>query len=362
MQVRNVFVATCVVLATLLAAYLIYQLAELLAVFFVAVIFASTVRPVMEVMRRYRIPSWLAILLIYVAAAASIIAMITLAIPPIVSLTMETFQDSSVMSKINYSLMRTGLAFQRQFEVYIPVMTLPTQFREFTQLADQTMQEQAWPMASNAAYVISQIFVAVVMSIYWLTARQSALQSLLRISPRQYQSAVRRIWIDTEEVLGAYFRGQIILALMIGAASFIGLTLLRVPNAFSLAVVAGLLEFVPLIGPIVAAVPAILIGLTVSPLTALLVAAWYLGVQQVEGNYLIPKVMSRGMSMHPLVVLVAIFAGLQLNGILGALLAVPIAGVLQVLVRHLPTAASESKEKAILVPPSQTETLAVEAS
>lgn len=341
MRLREIFLGTCVILATLLGVYALYRLTELLVVMFVAIIFASTVRPILATMKRYHVPGWLSILVIYVVTGLSLIILLTIAIPPVVGLTMEVFQDNAVISKLNYSLMRGGLALQRQFEVYIPVMTLPTRFREFTQLADQTLKEQAWPMASNVAYVLGQILLAIVISIYWLTARVTALRALLRITPRPHQQAIYKLWIETEDLLGGYFRGQLILVLIIGLASFVGLIMLRVPNALPLAVISGLLEFVPFVGPFLAVIPAILMGLTVSPLTAVLIGLWYLVVQQLEGSYLVPKIMSRSMSLHPLIVLLAIYAGFQLDGIVGALLAVPIVGVIQVLIRHAPTSFAE---------------------
>ena len=173
----------------------------------------------------------------------------------------------------------------------------------------------------------------------------SGLPNLLRATPRQYQPTISHIWIDTEEMLGGYFRGQIILGLAVGTASLVGLLVLRVPNALPLAVIAGLLEFVPFVGPIGAAIPAVLMGLTVSPLVALLVGLLYVVIQQVEGNYLVPRIMSSSVSLHPLIVLIAIFAGFQLNGVVGALLAVPLAGIMQIVLRHLPAAADSPEEE-----------------
>ena len=105
--------------------------------------------------------------------------------------------------------MRAGLAFQRQFEIYIPVVGLPAQFQAFTEQADQTLREQALPFDSNAFYVTGQITLAIVISIYWLTARATALRTALRAAPRQYQPTLSHFWIDTEEMLGSYFAAKL---------------------------------------------------------------------------------------------------------------------------------------------------------
>ena len=345
MRLRDIFYATCVVLGTLLLAYVLYELSDLIVVVFVALIFASTVRPILRGMTRRHIPQWLSILIIYAGPALALVGLILLAVPPIVTLMMDVFQNNNLINTMSYSLMRTGLAFQRQFDIFIPVLSLPAQFRAFTDMADQTIKEQAMPFASNAFYVLGQIVLAVVISVYWLTARRQALRNLLRATPRQYQPTISHIWIDTEEMLGGYFRGQIILGLAVGTASLVGLLVLRVPNALPLAVIAGLLEFVPFVGPIGAAIPAVLMGLTVSPLIALLVGLLYVVIQQVEGNYLVPRIMSSSVSLHPLIVLIAIFAGFQLNGVVGALLAVPLAGIMQIVLRHLPAAADSPEDE-----------------
>jgi len=146
---------------------------------------------------------------------------------------------------------------------------------------------------------------------------------------------VYQIWVDTEDTLGTYVRGQLILAGIIGSVCYVGLLVLQVPNARALAVLAGLFEVIPFIGPVLAAIPAVLIGFTVSPVTGLLVLALYVVVQTVEGNYLIPYFMGRGLQLHPMIVLVAITAGFYLNGIVGAMLALPLVSALQITVYHL---------------------------
>ena len=165
MRLRDIFYATCVVLGTLLLAYVLYELADLIVVIFVALIFASTVRPILRGMTRRHIPQWLSILIIYAGTALGLVGLILLAVPPIVTLMMDVFQNNSLINTMSYSLMRSGLALQRQFDIFIPVLSLPAQFRAFTDMADQTIKEQAVPFASNAFYVLGQIVLAVVISV-----------------------------------------------------------------------------------------------------------------------------------------------------------------------------------------------------
>lgn len=195
--------------------------------------------------------------------------------------------------------------------------------------------EQAWPFAQNALAVVSQVLLGLVMDYYWLTSRAQILTLLLRVSPVDRRKKIMTIWTDIEETLGAYVRGQTILSAIVFGASLVGLLLLRIPNAVALAVIAGMFEVIPLIGPFLGAIPAILVGFSVSPLTGLLITGWYLVVQQIEGNILIPRIMHKSVGLNPLVVILAVVAGGSVAGVIGALLAIPIAGAAQVLVRDL---------------------------
>jgi len=132
--------------------------------------------------------------------------------------------------------------------------------------------------------------------------------------------------------LGAWVRGQLTLALIIGLATFIGLSFLRLPYVLPLSIIAGILEIVPMIGPIISAIPAIIIAFTISPVLALATTAFYFLVQQAEAHLVVPFVMKRAVGLPPLVTIVALMVGAKLAGITGGLLAVPIVVVIQTVV------------------------------
>jgi predicted PurR-regulated permease PerM len=173
------------------------------------------------------------------------------------------------------------------------------------------------------------------MAFYWLTSREQTLALLLLLSPKAQRQRVHAVWNDIEFRLGAYVRGQAILMVIIGISSYIGLFLLGVPYAPALALIAGITEAIPIVGPLIGAVPAVIVGFTVSPVTGLLVAALYGVIQALENNVLVPKSMSSNVGLNPLVIIIAIVAGSTLNGIVGAVLAIPLAGALQVLAQHI---------------------------
>ena len=154
------------------------------------------------------------------------------------------------------------------------------------------------------------------------------------LPPDRHEQASRvtsRIFVR----LGGWVSGQILLCVIIGAISWIGLTLIGVPYAVVLALVAGVMEAVPNVGPIIAAVPAVIIAALYSPWQALLVAILYIVIQQLENYIIVPKVMSRAVELHPLAVLLALMVGGELMGVLGAVLAVPVTAAISVIVDEI---------------------------
>ena len=146
---------------------------------------------------------------------------------------------------------------------------------------------------------------------------------------------IKSLLVRIENKLGAWLRGQLVLMLIIGVATYLGLILLGVDYALALAVIAGLLEIVPILGPIISAVPALIMGFVISPVTGFAVIGLYLLIQQLESNLIVPKVMQKAVGFNPLVTIIALMVGGQLMGIVGAILAVPIVIVAVEVVKFL---------------------------
>jgi predicted PurR-regulated permease PerM len=219
--------------------------------------------------------------------------------------------------------------------VLIPVISLPAQLNALIAQTGEEVQQQAWTMTQSTAVGLGQTVLLFTMAFYWLTSREQTLALLLLLSPKAQRQSVHAIWNDIEFRLGAYVRGQAFLMLIIGLTSYLGLLVLGVPFAPALALIAGITEAIPLVGPLIGAVPAVIVAFTVSPVTGLLVAILYGVIQALENNVLVPKIMSSNVGLNPLVIIIAIVAGSTLNGVIGALLAIPLAGTLQVLAQHI---------------------------
>jgi predicted PurR-regulated permease PerM len=329
------FHRTIIVLASLFGAYLLYRLGELVLILFIAIILASAIKPLVEGLVRRGLHRGITILLIYVGLIVGLLSLLVLILPPLVGMLMELASGDLLVNQMNAILGKLVLFGWEQFHVILPVLELPQQFQTLLDNAYAVVQGQALVLARSSFIALGQVFLVLVMGFYWLTAREQMLHLLLKMSPVRTRSRLALIWNDVESTLGAYVRGQVILMLAIGVSALVGLILLRVPYSLALAFVAGLTEALPLIGPVLGGVPAVLLGLTVSPTTGLLVAGWYVLIQQVENHVLVPKVMQHNVGLNPLVVILALAAGGSLNGVVGSLIAIPIAGALQVIARHV---------------------------
>ncbi|MGI5826431.1 MAG: AI-2E family transporter [Patescibacteria group bacterium] len=178
------------------------------------------------------------------------------------------------------------------------------------------------------------IIVSVIaFTIYFLLARKKY-ESLVE-SLSQDRKEVRDTIYKIERKLGAWLRGQFLLSLVIGILYFIVLTILDVGLSLPLAIIGALLEIIPIIGPILAWIPAVLVALTISPLTALLVTIAYIVIQQIESEAISPIMLGRVVSLDPILILIAVSIGQRLLGFAGILLAVPVTVVIQIIITEI---------------------------
>lgn len=189
--------------------------------------------------------------------------------------------------------------------------------------------------ATSVMTFLADVVVVVFAGIYLAATPDLYRRGLVLLVPPSGHDRAREVLDATGEALWKWLIGQLISMALVGMLTYAALLLLGIPAALALAVVAAVLEFIPLIGPILAALPAILIGFAVSPTTALWVAGAYLVIQQVEGNLIQPLVQKRVVSLPPVITIGAVVAGGTLFGIMGMFLAAPLAVVSLVLVNYL---------------------------
>lgn len=213
----------------------------------------------------------------------------------------------------------------------------------------------------RASLVVGQVTGALVtllvLVFFWLTERSRLQRYALAFMPADRRAGIRDAWNEIEARLGLWVRGQLILMLTIGVATGVAYTLLGLPAALLLALIAALSEVIPIVGPLIGAVPALLIASTVSPETVLLTLGIYVVLQLVEGNVLVPMIMRNSVGLSPFLVLVSLLMGGAVAGVLGAIVAVPIVAGMTVVLSRL-----QDRETPVPIDPAGLETTTKEES
>ncbi|MBI2330088.1 AI-2E family transporter [Candidatus Daviesbacteria bacterium] len=298
----------------ILAIWVTYLIRDLLIILFVAVILTSALSPLVGLLTRFKLPKSLSIAVVYLTLVAIVASLLAIILPPLVEETRRLF------------------------------LTIPPYL---DQLLDQAaidksvLQSQLSSISGNAFSITLSIFsnlltiiFLLVLTFYLLLEREDVERRLAALFVGK-EEMVRKLIIQIEEKLGGWLRGQLFLSLIIGVLTYIGLLILGIPYALPLAVIAGILEVVPTIGPIISAIPSVLIALTLSPVLGIVVGVLYFAIQQLENHLIVPQVMKRAVGLNPLIVILAIAIGGRLLGVAGALLAVPMAVVIQIIATEI---------------------------
>lgn len=184
---------------------------------------------------------------------------------------------------------------------------------------------------ANVLATTLQVFLILVASAYFLFDYRKITTSFKRYVPLHYRPLYRDIISKADRTIGGYLRGQLLIAVLLGVMVWIGLTIIGVPLALAISFLAAVFNVIPYLGPIIGTIPAVLLGLTESPLTALLAILVFLIANQFEGNILSPMILSRSTNLHPVTVLLSILAGAGVLGLIGALIAVPVVSLTKVI-------------------------------
>jgi predicted PurR-regulated permease PerM len=188
--------------------------------------------------------------------------------------------------------------------------------------------------ATNVLSTTAQAFLVLLTSAYFLYDYPRFTANFKRFVPTRWRPLYEDLTAKANVAVGGYLRGQLLITLIIGVLIFVGLSLINVPFALAISFLAAIFNLVPYLGPIVGMVPAVILGFTVSPLTALLAVVVFVVANQIEGNLLGPYILSKSTNLHPVTVLLAILIGAGLFGLLGALLAVPVSALLKVVLEE----------------------------
>jgi predicted PurR-regulated permease PerM len=319
-----------------------------LMLLFVAVLLASALEPIVGLIRdRLPIGRGAAILVVYVAFFIAVVGLAVAVVPAAIGqgqkivASLPTFLDSI---RAWASTLRPAILGQSVRELTDSVQSLVSQPAK----ADPNQV-----VSVGAAAVQTAVSVATLLTIvfFWLLEHARMQRYILAYLPADRRAGVRDAWNEVETRLGLWVRGQLTLMGVMGVATGIAYTLLGVPGALLLGLIAALTEAIPIIGPLLGAVPAILVAATVSPQLALIVAGVYVVIQLIEGSVLVPLIMRNTIGISPLLVLVSLLIGGAVGGLVGAFLAVPVAASVEIILARM-----QARETPVAQDPAAIET------
>ena len=321
-----------VVLLVLFIGIIATRIVSVLVLLFLGILLAESIRPIANKLQTWKIPRGVAVMIVYLLLALVLTGVGLILIPPLV-VQMRGF-DNLTEQLIDWVREEVPRLYQ---------ITVDLGFED--QLADlgtsltSTVTQLIGTLAQVPFQVLGFLFGLVsvlVIGFFWMSATDKFNRSVIALLPPKRAAEVRSLTAELSQRAGGWVRGQVILMVFVGTVTFIGLFALGIPYPVALATWASLMEIIPIIGPFLGAVPAILVALAFkSPWIALATAILYVIIQQLENNILVPKIMERAVGLHPILVMVGVLAGGVLYGILGIVIAVPLVAAMQVLVMRL---------------------------
>lgn len=301
---------------------------DVLALLIIAIVLASAFDPWVDALVRVKIPRGLSIAIIFTILLSLIGTVVILLSGPIATQIMDI---SSSFPEL-YRKLDDALANLHRLEGVTPSALANNSGTSLTQLA-QSLSKIGFGIFNVVTSIFGGIisFFMVLVLTFYLTIEEKGFKNfIINLFPADKSEKISYLVEKMQKRLGMWFRGQIILSLIIFVAVYIGLSILGVKYALLLAVLAGLLEIVPILGPWISAIIAVFFAWADGVNKAIYTAILYLVIQQLENNIIVPKVMGRNTGLNPVIVILALLIGGRLAGVIGALLAVPVATVLSV--------------------------------
>ena len=309
---------------------LLFYLREILILVFIAFILAAGIEPTVTRLKKKKVPRALSILAIFILILAFLVLLFDMIIPPLAQQVSIFIEDlprliNDVGTKFFPNSQNLTDDLSGQAVNYI---------KNYRSLPSGVVSG-AYGAALNIFSFFMNTLVVMVITFYLLLEKDGVGRGFFKYLPLKRKEKIIDIFTKITVKLSSWLKGQLILSGFIGFITYIVLLAIGIDLALALSLFAALMELVPVVGPLIALVPAALIALTISPATALIVLIAYLVIQQIENNILVPQIMKKALGLSPLVVIISILVGAKLLGLIGILLAVPMLSALTVIFEEL---------------------------
>lgn len=313
-----------IVVAIAAATALLWYARDILLLVFISGALAAGIAPAVRRVRlfwRYRFRRNLsrgaAVMIVYLPLLIGVVVLALLVVPRFIADSKELGERLPVLIDQN---------ILQPLGKYVPVDAIREQLRGGVEMP----RSRVFAYMRNAATAIASVFAVMVMIAYMLIDAERLRNLFLLVYPPEVRGERRRVLMRIAKRMSSWLSAQLLLSTIIGVATFVGLVALRIPYALPLAIVAAIGELIPAIGPTVGAIPVLAIALLQSPWQFWSYLAFAIVLQKAENLFLVPRVMSKKVSISPLAVFIAFMIGASLLGIVGAILAIPVAAIAQV--------------------------------
>jgi predicted PurR-regulated permease PerM len=334
---RRVVWATLVLASLVFCFWLLYRFYQVVFILFIAIVMGTVIRPIVNWLYQRGLSRIAGVILVYLLLLILLAGFLWLLFPLI-------FEQSSTLAKevpAYYQNLRTGMV-KGGNQLLVPVgQLLPNTLPSLTpRITPQTGEEVVASAGQVLNYMMATArasFTAImilVMTLYWTLDGPRIIKSFLLIIPQDRRESIDELISAMESKVGFYLAGQGVLCLVISMMALVAYLLIGLPNALVLALAAGVMEAVPMIGPLLGAVPAALVAISIAPDRLIWVVVATIIIQQLENTLLVPRIMKKAVGVNPFVTLLALFAFSSLFGIAGALMAIPIAAIIQLVLNH----------------------------
>lgn len=325
------------ILFVFLALYFLFLIQNILVVLFVSLIFASAVDPWVDWLQARKLPRGVGISIIYIVFLTIVFVTVGLIIPPIVKEVNDFIAHAPDYTEKVFS----GVSILKEFSIQHGFFdNLKNSVSSFGTNLQSTVSGVFGTVFGFFGGLFS--FVLVMVLTFYMVVEENALKKLVKsLAPEKYQIYILNLVNRMQIKIGMWLRGQILLSFAIFALTYAGLLILGVDYALVLALIAGLTEFVPYLGPTLGAVPAVLLAFSQSPTLAIMVAVLYYIIQVTENNILVPKIMQKAVGLNPIVSISVLMIGFQIAGVVGAIMSIPVATAVQEIIMDI----FEYKEK-----------------
>ncbi len=315
------------VLLFLALAFLVWFLRDIVLVVLSAIVIASAIEPAVKFFSRRGLNRLLSVILMYVLVIGVFFSVLFFFIPPILNDASNFLKQlPDTLSNLNISDTTHGL---------LPWGSVADTFSsaDFLSNISTTITNSTGGVFTTVTAFFGGLvsFLLIIVFSFYFSVQETGVDDFLRIiTPVKEQVYVLHLWKRSQDKIGKWMQGQLVLGCIVGVLLYLGLLILGVPHALVLAVIAGLFELIPVFGQILAAIPGVAVAFAAGGVTeGLLVAGLYVVVQQFEAHLIYPVVVKKVVGIPPLLVILSLLIGFKLVGFLGVLLAVPIAGAIQ---------------------------------